>query len=1088
MALQALIMPLVAVLKGAGFGQATKALRGLDGEFKQVAKSAAFAAINFAAAGSIQKLTQYFDEAVSVTQKYERNILALNQTFQAQSGTMREFTRDAAKMGVSQSQAAQASVFLGSVLKQYGLESSVTAGETQKLIGLSQDLATTYGYDLQEALLAMTALFRGEYDPIEKFGVAMKQNEINALLAERGQAKLTGTMQFQAQVQARLDLLYMRSADSMGAFERATGTLYSAQQLLNASLENQQIAFGTPLQEPIAELTNVFNKFMLQVTPAIEAIGTALGAAIGNSVPLVSTFFNAIAKLVDITGKLATAFYEFDASTKAFGQSAEEAGGYMVAWSSGVASFEHGLASMAPATDAFTKKMNDLAFEQDDLQKKIASGADTYGVYEKALQRVIQETINLQYLDSSETALKRFAIAAERSRAEMDRFRKSNAAFAGIPLDEYLRGVATAADEATGNVSTLSDAFASIDEAIRQSEAKDALEGLGLSAGLIERVLTEPNWEEIFGKIRRLAILTAIDIASISNMFGQAQLLQEIEDIDKFLSGALTIEPKKTETKNKQAVDTIFDSLKKDIMQQTARLQLEQMTNSEGLINMILGREDWLSLWIKIKKSTTLLSELEDQFYKTGAGAQELADAIEAWKAYDAAVLAVNDRLEITIANIVKQAEELKLSFTDLLVAFDVLPTIAVEMGRFESAIVSQLASIEAALQSAFRNGDLFEEGYNALRKFAKEELAILQARQRQRDDMASRLSFSEQVIKEYTEAFTGAMQLTALFDSLKDKTEKRTVTEVTTGVAKLSKSLREFNTVVTREYKETITNVIDKTAGLLDGFKQMSVKAKAFADNLRTLKDMGLDGQLFDQLVSAGVEAGGETAQALVDGGQETVSEISSIFAEVNALGATLGEEVATTLYGTGIDLADGLIEGILSKQEEMETAAYAMAEAFNKAFQATLSTEVDKVTESRKDIERALAKTEIGKIPIPDMPRPIDSSALDEINNLIAGANKALSGKLSSVFREGITGKLGAFEALKADIVSGQLTDLGGVTRNLTSAKLETVATATGGTTVNNYYEIKAGTRSETLKTVETLASFTNQNGTLKTFVTTQ
>jgi hypothetical protein len=33
----------------------------------------------------------------------------------------------------------------------------------------------TFGYDVQEALLAITALFRGEYDPIEKFGVAMKQ-------------------------------------------------------------------------------------------------------------------------------------------------------------------------------------------------------------------------------------------------------------------------------------------------------------------------------------------------------------------------------------------------------------------------------------------------------------------------------------------------------------------------------------------------------------------------------------------------------------------------------------------------------------------------------------------------------------------------------------------------------------------------------------------------------------------------------------------------------------------------------------------------------------------------------------------------
>jgi hypothetical protein len=93
--------------------------------------------------------------------------------------------------------------------------------------------------------------------------------------------------------------------------------------------------------------------------------------------------------------------------------------------------------------------------------------------------------------------------------------------------------------------------------------------------------------------------------------------------------------------------------------------------------------------------------------------------------------------------------------------------------------------------------------------------------------------------------AFTGAMQLTALFDSLKNKTEKRTVTEVTKGVATLGKSLARLqHTVVTREYKETITNVIDKTAGLLDDFKVMSVKSqRTFADNLRTLKDMGLDG-----------------------------------------------------------------------------------------------------------------------------------------------------------------------------------------------------------------------------------------------------
>jgi len=330
-------------------------------------------------------------------------------------------------------------------------------------------------------------------------------------------------------------------------------------------------------------------------------------------------------------------------------------------------------------------------------------------------------------------------------------------------------------------------------------------------------------------------------------------------------------------------------------------------------------------------------------------------------------------------------------------------------------------------------------------------------------------------------------MQLTSLFNSLKDETEKRTVTEVTKGVVTLGKSLRDFNIIVTREYEETITKVMDKTAGLLDGFKVMAQKSKDFANNLRTLKDMGLDGMLFDQLVQAGVEAGGETAQALVDGGQETVSEISSIFAEVNALGATLGEEVATTLYGTGIDLADGLIEGILSKQDEMEKAAYAMAEAFNSAFQATLSTQIDLVTDSRVAEETQKAANEIAAIPIPDMPRPIDQAALDKINSLIAGATRYI-GNVSGALFEGGTAKLGIYEALAADIAAGGTVDVSGIKSGMSSSELLIAAQGTGSTVVNNTFNVLPGNRTQQNETVETLRSFTNSNGSLSGFVTTK
>ena len=123
-----------------------------------------------------------------------------------------------------------------------------------------------------------------------------------------------------------------------------------------------------------------------------------------------------------------------------------------------------------------------------------------------------------------------------------------------------------------------------------------------LSADRIEKVLTDPNWAEIFGHIARLARLTAIDLSKVFSVTAAAGISNQILESQEALSNLFTIDEKKVASTNKEKVTTIFDELQKSIMQQTARVQLEGMTNSEGLINMILGREDWLSLWIKIKK------------------------------------------------------------------------------------------------------------------------------------------------------------------------------------------------------------------------------------------------------------------------------------------------------------------------------------------------------------------------------------------------------------------------------------------------------------------------------------------------------
>jgi hypothetical protein len=118
----------------------------------------------------------------------------------------------------------------------------------------------------------MTALFRGEYDPIEKFGVAMKQQEINSELAARGLDKLQGAALRNAEQTVRLELLYERSADALGTFAEQSGTLYVEQKKLGATFENFQASLGGAVIPAVAELNTLFRELLEDITPALESI------------------------------------------------------------------------------------------------------------------------------------------------------------------------------------------------------------------------------------------------------------------------------------------------------------------------------------------------------------------------------------------------------------------------------------------------------------------------------------------------------------------------------------------------------------------------------------------------------------------------------------------------------------------------------------------------------------------------------------------------------------------------------------------------------------------------------------------------
>jgi hypothetical protein len=280
-----MFLNVVSTFKGDGITAATRQLGAFGKQTSSFGSMLGKVGGALASFGIAAKGIQFGKEAITQARDLERNLFGLSTVFGTLTPQMLDFAKGAEDIGLSQSKAAKASVFIGSVLKQSGFAMNDVAKETENLVTLGTDLAALYGYDVQEALLGMTALFRGEYDPIEKFGVAMKQSEINSELAARGQDKLQGAARRNAEQTIRLELLYQRAADAMGAFTAQSGSLYTEQKKLGATFENMQATIGAALLPAVTDLNEQLRLMLVEATPGLislfEFFGQVLEGVVG---------------------------------------------------------------------------------------------------------------------------------------------------------------------------------------------------------------------------------------------------------------------------------------------------------------------------------------------------------------------------------------------------------------------------------------------------------------------------------------------------------------------------------------------------------------------------------------------------------------------------------------------------------------------------------------------------------------------------------------------------------------------------------------------------------------------------------------
>jgi len=302
------------------------------------------------------------------------------------------------------------------------------------------------------------------------------------------------------------------------------------------------------------------------------------------------------------------------------------------------------------------------------------------------------------------------------------------------------------------------------------------------------------------------------------------------------------------------------------------------------------------------EKAAAALKKAKEAF------AVQLKQWEEAKAAYDEQVRAINDY---------------KDSLKSLLPALQPLAVATREIGQFEQTSIDAFDAIAKSLDEGLANGVLTAQAASNLKNYAKVESAILNELGRKRDALVEKRSLATALIADVKSALIGTGSLAGLLE-----TQTRQVTETVTKV------VNGFAITTKRTVDEVVGG-----KGVVSRLKDVVAKTKAFAGQLTDLKRLGLSPDLFKQIVEAGPDVGGQLATEILTGGADSVQALNDTFSELQAVAGTVAEQTAVVMYNSGIDVAGGLVNGLLAQEQALVSAAQTLADAFTAEFNARMA-----------------------------------------------------------------------------------------------------------------------------------------------------
>lgn len=212
---------------------------------------------------------------------------------------------------------------IGATLKNQGVSADKLAGKTKLMLQTGADLAATFGGPTKDAVEALGSAFKGEFDPIERYGIGLSAAKISAeafkVAGVETQSHFNGlssSAQAAAKGQATMNLVMKQAGPALGAAGRESGNLSAKIEAMKERWGNLSATLGEKLIPAVTKVLDKGIKLLawLEKNPgAAQAAAVAVGALAAGFVALgVAMLANplslTVAGLVLLTAALVTAY------------------------------------------------------------------------------------------------------------------------------------------------------------------------------------------------------------------------------------------------------------------------------------------------------------------------------------------------------------------------------------------------------------------------------------------------------------------------------------------------------------------------------------------------------------------------------------------------------------------------------------------------------------------------------------------------------------------------------------------------------------------------------------------------------------